>query len=171
MILIEWLSGVGYVSLGQFYLCSCFLFIYLLILNKGIRVTLGSWCEPSRLCPGSSTHSNTMTFFAKSHQGDLIWPPNFVCSSLWVGRLQDCFVAGRSAFIRGSLHHIPSSWPRLTTVSWCSYLSNELSGPLSWEENNDLSFPTDGAKLMMLKSSVGSLLQSEAFDDLVEPTR
>ena len=171
MILIEWLSGVGYVSLGQFYLCSCFLFIYLFILNKGIRVTLGSWCEPSRLCPGSSTHSNTMTFFVKSHQGDLIWPPNFVCLSLWVGRLQDCFVAGRSASIRGSLHHIPSSWPRLTTVSWCSYLSNELSDHLSWEENNDLSFPINDAKLMMPKSFVGSLVQFEALDNRIEPTR
>ena len=156
------------------YLWGNFIFAlasYLFILNKGIRVTLGSWRKPSRLFSRSSTHSNTMTFFAKSHQGDLIWPPNFVCSSLRVWRLQDCFVAGRSAFIRGSLHHIPSSWPRLTTVSWCSYLSNELSDTLSWEENNDLSFPTDGAKLMMLKLSVGSLLQFEAFDDLVEPTR
>ena len=150
---------------------ASYLFIYLFILNKGIRVTMGSWRKPSRLCLGSSTHSNTMTFFAKSHRGDLIWPPNFVCSSLWVGRLQDCFVAGRSAFIRGSLHHIPSSWPRLTTVSWCSYLSNELSDPLSWEENNDLSFPTDGAKLMMPKLSDGSLVQSGALDDLIEPAR
>ena len=144
---------------------------YLFILNKGIRVTLGSWREPSHLCPGSSTHSNTMTFFAKSHQGDLIWPPNFVCSSLWVGRLQDCFVAGRSTSIRGSLHHIPSSWPRLTMVSLCSYLSNELSDPLSWEENNDLSFLTDGAKLMMPKSLVGSLVQSGALDNLIELAR
>ena len=31
--------------------------------------------------------------------------------------------------------------------------------------------PTDGAKLMMPKSSVGSLLQSETLDDLVEPAR
>ena len=148
------------------------LLIYLFILNKGIRVTLGSWRKPSHLCLGSSTHSNTMTFFAKSsHRGDLIWPPNFVCSSLWVGRLQDCFVAGKSASIRGSLHHIPSSWSRLTTVSWCSYLSNELSDPFSWEENNDLSFPTDGAKLMMPKSSVGSLVQSGTLDDLIEPAR
>ena len=156
------------------YLWGNFIFAlasYLFILNKGIRVTLGSWREPSRLCPGSSTHSNTMTFFAKSHRGDLIWPPNFVFSSLWIGRLQDCFVVGRFASIRGSLHHIPSSWPRLTTVSWCSYLSNELSDPLSWEENNDLSFPTDGAKLIMPKSSVGSLVQSEALDNLIGPAR
>ena len=157
------------------YLSGNFIFAlasYLFILNKGIRVTLGSWRKPSHFCLGSSTHSNTMTFFAKSsHRGDLIWPPNFVCSSLWVGRLQDCFVAGRSASIRGSLYHIPSSWPRLTMVSWCSYLSNELSDPLSWEKNNDLSFPTDGAKLMMPKSSVGSLVQSGTLDDLIEPAR
>ena len=156
------------------YLWGNFIFAlasYLFILNKGIRVTLGSWREPSHLCPGSSTHSNTMTFFAKSHRGDLIWPPNFVFSSLWIGRLQDCFVVGRFASIRGSLHHIPSSWPRLTTVSWCSYLSNKLSDPLSWEKNNDLSFPTDGAKLMMPKSSVGFLVQSGILDNLIEPAR
>ena len=56
-------------------------------------------------------------------------------------------------------------------VSRCSYLSNELSDPLSWEENNDLSFPTDGAKLMMPKSLVGSLVQSGALDDLIELAR
>ena len=56
-------------------------------------------------------------------------------------------------------------------VSLCSYLSNELSDPLSWEENNDLSFPTDGAKLMMPKSLVGSLVQSGALDNLIELAR
>ena len=142
------------------------LLFYLFI--KGIRVTLGSWCEPSRLCPGSSTHSNTMTFFCEIMSRWFDLASKFRVLIPWGWKtLQDCFVAGRSAFIRGFLHHIPSSWLRLTTVSWRSYLSNELSDPLSWEENNDLSFSIDGAKLMMPKSSVRSLVQSGALDNLI----